>query len=82
MLGFAAVFTSYGAAFGAVWELYEWFSDGVLGSALQESNDDTVGDLAMDCLGAAIAAGLLVLWTQRGWGSVRRVPGTTREAHD
>ena len=29
------------------------------------------------------AAGLLlVLWTVRGWGSVRRVPGTTREGHD
>ena len=82
LVGIALVTFSLGAAFGAVWELYEWFSDGVFGSALQESNDDTVGDLAMDCLGAAIAAGLLVLWTQRGWGSVRRVPGSTREAHD
>ena len=82
LIGIALVTFSLGAAFGAVWELYEWFSDGVFGSALQEGNDDTVGDLAMDCLGAAIAAGLLVLWTQRGWGSVRRVPGTTREAHD
>jgi len=82
LVGIALVTFSLGAAFGAVWELYEWCSDGVLGSDLQESNDDTVGDLAMDCLGAAAAAGLLVLWTQRGWGSVRRVPGTTREAHD
>ena len=62
----AAAGMALGAAFGAVWELYEWFSDGVFGSALQESNDDTVGDLAMDCLGAVIAAGLLVLWTLRG----------------
>ena len=82
LVGIALVTFSLGAAFGAVWELYEWFSDGVFGSELQEGNDDTVGDLAMDCLGAAAAAGLLVLWTQRGWGSVRRVPGTHREAHD
>ena len=81
-LGIGLVTFALGAAFGAVWELYEWFSDGVFGSALQESNDDTVGDLAMDCLGALCAAGLLVLWTVRGWGSVRRVPGTVREAHD
>lgn len=82
LIGIALVTFALGAAFGAVWELYEWFSDGVFGSQLQESNDDTVGDLAMDCLGALGAAGLLVLWTVKGWGSVRRVPGTHREAHD
>jgi len=82
LLGIALVTFALGAAFGAVWELYEWFSDAVFGSALQESNDDTVGDLAMDSLGALGAAGLLVLWTLRGWGTVRRVPGSHREAHD
>ena len=82
LLGIGLVTFALGAAFGAVWELYEWFSDAAFGSALQEGNDDTVGDLAMDCLGAAVAAGLLVLWTRKGWGSVRRVPGTHREAHD
>ena len=81
-LGIGLVTFALGAAFGAVWELVEWFSDGVLGSALQEGNADTVGDLAMDCLGALGGACLLVLWTVRGWGSVRRVPGTHREAHD
>jgi hypothetical protein len=82
LVGIALVTFSLGAAFGAVWELYEWFSDGVFGSALQEGNDDTVGDLAMDSLGALGAAALLVLWTLRGWGSVRRVPGSHLEAHD
>ena len=81
-LGIGLVTFALGAAFGAVWELVEWFSDGVLGSALQEGNADTVGDLAMDCLGAFGGACLLVLWTVRGWGSVRRVPGSHREAHD
>ncbi len=60
--------------------MVEWFSDGVFGSELQESNDDTVGDLAMDTLGAIGAGLLLVLWTVRGWGSVRRVPGSHVEA--
>ena len=82
LLGIAVVTFALGAALGAVWELVERTSDGVLGSQLQEGNDDTVGDLAMDCLGALGGALLLVLWTARGWGSVRRVPGSHREAHD
>jgi len=81
-LGIGLVTFALGAAFGAVWELIEWSSDGIFGSELQESNEDTVGDLAMDCLGALLGAGLLVVWTVRGWGSVRRVPGTVREEHD
>ena len=81
-LGIGLVTFALGAALGAVWELMEWFSDGVFGSALQESNDDTVGDLAMDCLGALAGGALLVLWTVRGWGSVRRIPGSHREALD
>lgn len=81
-LGIALVTFALGAASGAVWELYEWASDAGFGSELQESNDDTVGDLLMDCLGALSAALLLVLWTVRGLGSVRQVPGTDLEAHD
>ncbi len=81
-LGIGVVTFALGAAFGAVWELVEWTSDAAFGSTLQEGNDDTVGDLAMDSLGAVAAGLLLVLWTVRGWGSVRRVPGTHREAHD
>lgn len=81
-LGIGLVTFALGGAFGALWELVEWSSDRVLGSALQEGNDDTVGDLAMDSLGALAAAGLLVLWTLRGWGSVRRIPGSRREGHD
>jgi hypothetical protein len=82
LLGIGLVTFALGAALGAVWELVEWFSDGVFDSELQEGNEDTVGDLAMDTLGATVGGMLLVLWTVRGWGSVRRVPGTHREAHD
>ena len=81
LVGIGIVTFALGAAFGAVWELVEWASDAAFGSTLQEGNDDTVGDLAMDSLGAIAAGLLLVLWTLRGWGSVRRVPGTHREAH-
>ena len=81
-LGIAIVTFSFGAGLGAVWELVEWVSDASLGSALQEGNDDTVGDLAADCVGALAAAGLLVLWTVRGWGSVRRIPGSHVEGLD
>lgn len=82
VLGIAIVTFSLGAALGAVWELVEWSSDGLFGSELQESNEDTVGDLAMDCLGALGGALVIVLWTVRGWGTVRRVPGSRQEAHD
>ncbi len=81
-LGIGLVTFALGAAFGAVWELVERASDAVFGSALQEGNDDTVGDLGMDCLGALAAALLLVLWTVRGWGSVRRIAGSRREGYD
>lgn len=81
-LGIGLVTFALGTALGAVWELVEWTSDGLFGSALQESNDDTVGDLAMDSLGAVCGGALLVLWTIRGWGTVRRVRGSHREAHD
>jgi hypothetical protein len=78
---YAGIFTitlALGVAIGGVWEIFEWLSDGVFGSSLQLSNDDTVGDLISDTLGAATGGLLLVAWTKYGWGSVRRVPGQNR----
>ena len=63
---------------GAVWEVIEWSSDGVLGSNLSMGNDDTVGDLIADGLGSMTGGLLLVAWARFGWGSVRRVPGENR----
>ena len=77
----AGIFTvtlALGLAIGAVWEIVEWASDGTLGSSLQEGNADTVGDLVADGAGSALGAILLLLWTTRGWGSVRRIPGENR----
>ncbi len=81
--GIFIVTVALGVAIGGVWEIAEWAADGTLGSNLSENNDDTVGDLIADTVGSCIGAGLLVLWTVKGWGSVRRIPGTnTREATD
>jgi len=74
-VGIFVVTCALGIAFGALWEIVEWRSDAWLGSNLSESNDDTVGDLLRDSLGAAVGAGLLLVWTRFGWGSVRRIPG-------
>lgn len=74
---FIAVF-ALGLAVGALWEIFEWTSDGVFGSQLSEGNTDTVGDLIADAAGALCGGALMVLWSRRGWGSVRRIPGENR----
>jgi uncharacterized membrane protein YjdF len=67
-----------GLALGAVWELAEWFSDGVFGSELQEGLRDTNGDLLADACGSVAGGAILVVWARYGWGSVRRIPGENR----
>jgi uncharacterized membrane protein YjdF len=74
-VGIFVVTFSLGVAIGGVWEIFEWASDGVFGSNLSMGNDDTVGDLVSDTLGALAGGTLLVAWAKFGWGSVRRVPG-------
>jgi hypothetical protein len=74
---FVAVF-SLGLAVGALWEIFEWTSDGLFGSQLSQGNTDTVGDLIADASGSLAGGALMVLWAQRGWGSVRRVAGENR----
>jgi hypothetical protein len=77
-LGMFIVTLSLGLAVGALWEIVEWTSDGVLGSNLSEDNDDTVTDLIFDTTGSLVGATLLVVWARYGWGSVRRLPGENR----
>ena len=72
-----AVF-ALGLAVGALWEIFEWSSDGLFGSQLSEGNTDTVGDLIADACGSLAGGALMVLWAERGWGSVRRIPGENR----
>ena len=76
--GMLVVVFSLGLAVGALWEIFEWISDGLFGSKLSEGNTDTVGDLIADASGSLAGGALMVLWAQRGWGSVRRIPGENR----
>lgn len=77
-VGIFVVTLALGVALGAIWEIWEWFSDHSFGSSLQLGNDDTVGDLVADTAGSFCGAVLLVCWARYGWGSVRRVPGENR----
>jgi uncharacterized membrane protein YjdF len=79
-VGVGVVTAALGLSVGALWEIVEWASDALAGTDLSEGNPDTVGDLVADTVGSALGAALLVLWTLKGWGSVRRIPGVnTRE---
>jgi hypothetical protein len=81
--GIFVVTLALGIAIGALWEIVEWRSDAWFGTSLSVNNDDTVGDLVRDSLGAFAGAALLVAWARFGWGSVRRIPGdNTREEVD
>lgn len=73
-VGVFGVTLALGLALGAVWEMLEFASDHTVGSSLQLGLDDTMADLAADLLGSAVGAGLLVVWTVYGWGTVRRAP--------
>lgn len=77
-VGMGILTFALGGCVGALWEMVEFASDGLLGSSLQESNADTVRDLMADCAGALLGAALLVAWARFSWGSVRRIPGENR----
>ncbi len=77
--GMFVVTFALGLAVGALWEIFEWASDELFGSDLSQGNIDTIGDLIADGSGALVGGALIVLWSRKGWGSVRRVPGSARE---
>ncbi len=55
-----------GFGLGAIWELYEWFVNNVLGGSILVSYNDTIADLLMDGSGSLIAGFALVVWRARG----------------
>jgi len=69
---------AFGVALGAIWEIAEWGMDATGWTSLSENNDDTVGDLIADTCGSLVGGALLLVWTFKGWGSVRRIPGENR----
>jgi hypothetical protein len=79
-VGVFVVTLALGLAIGAVWEIFEWTADHVLGSSLVLGEADTIGDLVADGCGAAAGAVLLVVWSVYGWEAERRVPGAELSA--
>lgn len=79
ILGIFLVTYFLGQGFDAVYEMYEYAADGVLGTNLNKGLEDTVSDMFAAGLGAAGGALLLVWWVVRGWGTMRRVPDDALE---
>jgi hypothetical protein len=55
-------------AAGTLWEIYEFVADEVFGTNLQHGNTDTMVDLIMDLVGAAIVAGFAAIALSREEG--------------
>jgi hypothetical protein len=54
---FAAFSFCFAVAIGVLWEIFEFSTDQILGTDMQKSGlTDTMTDLIIDCIGAAIAA--------------------------
>lgn len=71
--GIFVITLSLALAFGAVYEVYEWAADNLLGASLAIGETDTITDLCDDAIGGVIGGALLVVWATYGWGTVRRV---------
>jgi hypothetical protein len=79
--GIVIVTFALGLAFGAIYEMYEWFADRALGAHLYVGYTDTIKDLVENGVSSLLGGLLLLVWATRGWGTTRRVPaGRVREA--
>lgn len=72
--GIALVAFALGFSAGIWFEIYVWFADHVLGAAFGVDYDRLIARLAFDAAGALVGGAVLVLWTVRGWGTLRRIP--------
>jgi uncharacterized membrane protein YjdF len=77
-VGVFVVTLAFGAAIGALWEVFEFSADHTLGASLQTGQADTIGDLVADTCGALVGGILLVVWSVHGWESERRRPEHAR----
>jgi len=74
-IGLFVVTFALGLAFGgALYEIYEYTADAVIGSNLSEGYSDTEVDLIADTAGSAVGGLLLLLWVDSGWAYDRRLP--------
>jgi len=53
------------AGFGAVYEIYEWFSDANFGTHYQPDNSDTMTDTTANCVGGLVGGLWLAAWAER-----------------
>jgi hypothetical protein len=65
---------AFGLTVGGIFEMWEWFSNTVFGTAMYVSYGDSIGDLIDDTAGAFAGGLILLFWTGRGWGTWR-IPG-------
>jgi len=80
-LGIFIVTFCIGFTIGAGYEIYEWVADNWFGASLQVGYTDTIGDLTDDAIASALGGWFLVLWAQRGWGTMRRLPARRVPMH-
>jgi hypothetical protein len=73
-LGVWLITFALGFSIGALYEIYEYVANHLLGGDLKVGYSDTISDLADDALASALGGLLLVVWAQRGWATTRRVP--------
>jgi hypothetical protein len=50
---------------GIAWELVEWASDVIFGTAFSQGSEDTLVDLLNDAIAAAVGGALVALWLWR-----------------
>jgi hypothetical protein len=50
---------------GIAWELVEWASDVIFGTAFSQGREDTIVDLLNDAIAAAVGGALVALWLWR-----------------
>jgi hypothetical protein len=74
LVGVFLITVMLAVALGAIYELYEYAADHLLGSQLQHGNTDTITDLAADGAGGLLGGALMAIWARFGWTTTRRVP--------
>jgi hypothetical protein len=65
---------AFGLTVGGIFEMWEWFSNTLLGTRMFVTYGDSIGDLIDDTVGALMGGVILLFWTGRGWGTWR-IPG-------
>jgi hypothetical protein len=73
-ISMVVVTLAFGLTIGGLFEIWEWFSNTLLGTEMFVTYGDSIGDLIDDALGALGGGLILLVWTGRGWRTWR-APG-------